>query len=494
MNKKILLVYPKYDETFWSFKKILNIINKKCAFPPLGLITVSAMLPKEWERKMVDLNFETLTDEDIIWADYVFLSAMIVQKESSDTVIQRAKELGTPIVAGGPLFTTGWEGYSHVDHLFVGEVEELISGFVNDIKQGVPKRKYTCESFPNICKSPIPDWDLIDIDKYNSLCIQFSRGCPFNCEFCDIVKLNGRVPRTKSIEQVIDEMEVIYSKGYRGGVFFVDDNFIGNKGKLKKEHLPAIIDWQKKKNYPFSFNTQVSVNLADDEELMQLMVDAGFTAVFVGIETPDPAGLAECSKLQNQNRNLIESVKKMQIMGLEVQGGFIVGFDSDTANIFQRQIDFIQSSGIVTAMVGLLTALPKTRLYQRLKDTKRLISETYANNTNELTLNFVPKMDRKLLIEGYKNIIDNIYAPKFYYERIKTFISNYKPPRRSLQKPKLYHIKALFASLWLLGIKDRGRKYFWKLLAWSIFKHPRKFPYAIGFSIVGIHYRSVFTC
>ncbi len=492
MKKNILLVYPKYDETFWSFKKILNIINKKSAFPPLGIITVSAMLPQQWEKKLVDLNFENLTEQDIMWADFVFVSAMIVQKESSDMIIEQVQQMGKPVVAGGPMFTTGWENYVHVDHLFIGEVEDIIDDFIHDAQNGTLKKKYECKSFPDLFRSPVPDWNLVDINKYNSLCIQFSRGCPFNCEFCDIVKLNGRVPRTKTTEQIINEMEAIYSKGYKGGLFFVDDNFIGNKAKLKKEHLPSIIKWQKERHFPFSLNTQVSVNLADDEELMQLMIDAGFTAVFVGIETPDPAGLEECSKLQNQNRNLIDSVKKMQKMGFEVQGGFIVGFDSDTDNIFQRQIDFIQNSGIVTAMVGLLTALPKTRLYQRLKDSKRLLSDTCANNTNALTLNFVPKMDKDLLIEGYKRIIDNIYAPKMYYERIKTFIANYKPPKRGLQKLKLYHIKALFASFWLLGIKDRGRKHFWKLIAWSLCKHPSKFAYAVGFSIVGIHFRSVF--
>ncbi len=493
MKKKILLVYPKYNETFWSFKKILNIINKKSAFPPLGLITVSAMLPQKWDKKLVDLNFENLTDEDILWADFIFISAMIVQKESSEQLIERVHGLGKPVVAGGPLFTTGWENFTHVDHLFIGEVENIFDGFIQDVEKGTLKKKYVCKTFPDISNSPIPQWDLVDINKYNSLCIQFSRGCPFNCEFCDIVKLNGRVPRTKTSEQIIAEMEVIYAKGYRGGLFFVDDNFIGNKGKLKKEHLPAIIEWQKKRNFPFSFNTQVSVNLADDQELMQLMSDAGFTAVFVGIETPDPAGLEECSKLQNQNRDLIESVKIMQRMGFEVQGGFIVGFDSDTTNVFQRQIDFIQNSGIVTAMVGVLTALPKTRLYQRLKETKRLLNDTCANNTDSLSLNFVPKMDKEVLMQGYKRIIDNIYAPKMYYDRIKTFIANYKPPKKGLQKLKLYHIKALLASFWLLGIKDKGRKHFWKLIAWSLCKHPRKFPYAIGFSIVGIHFRSVFT-
>ncbi|MDD3776846.1 MAG: DUF4070 domain-containing protein [Actinomycetota bacterium] len=492
MNKKILMVYPQYDETFWSFKKVLNIINKKSAFPPLGLLTVSAMLPPEWEKKILDLNFQQLTDQDILWADYVFVSAMIVQKKSSDQVIQMVQQLGKPVVAGGPLFTTGWEHYTHVDHLFIGESEETLGQFVNDVEKGTLKPRYECQSFPDITTSPIPDWTQIDITKYNSLCIQFSRGCPFNCEFCDIVKLNGRVPRTKTSQQVLDELETIYNLGYRGGIFFVDDNFIGNKGKLKKEHLPAMINWQKKKNFPFSFNTQVSINLADDQELMKLMAEAGFTAVFVGIETPDPAGLEECSKYQNQNRDLIDSVKTLQKEGFEVQGGFIVGFDSDTPSIFQSQIDFIQKSGIVTAMVGVLTALPKTRLYQRLQETKRLLGDTAANNTNAISLNFIPKMGKQALLDGYKKIVDNIYAPKQYYERIKTFIINYKPPKRGLQKLRLYHIKAFFASIWLLGVKDAGRRHFWNLMAWSLFKHPNKLAYAIGFSLTGIHFRSVF--
>ncbi len=492
-RKKILMVYPQYQDTFWSFKRILKFINKKSAFPPLGLLTVSSMLPKNWEKKLVDLNFESLTEENILWADFVFISAMIVQKDSADKVIEKVQNLNKPVVCGGPLFTTGWEKYLHAEHLFIGEAEDTIPEFIEDVKEGNLKKKYKPGDFPKIEKSPVPDWDLIDINKYNSLCIQFSRGCPFNCEFCDVVKLNGRVPRTKTKEQLISELDAIYDSGWRGGVFFVDDNFIGNKSLLKKKHLPTLVDWQKRKNYPFSFNTQASINLADDDKLMELMSDSGFTAVFVGIETPDPMGLKECSKYQNQNRDLVESVQKLQRAGMEVQGGFIVGFDSDTPSIFQKQIDFIQQSGIVTAMVGVLNALPKTRLYQRMKETKRLLHDTNANNTNLLSLNFMPKMGKKPLIEGYKKIINTIYSPKSYYERIKIFIQNYKPPQRGFQKLKWHHIKALFSSIWFLGVKDKGRKYYWQLLLWSLFRHPKKLPYAIGFSLTGLHFRSIFS-
>jgi len=488
-KKSILLVYPKYTETFWSFKYALKIIGKKAAYPPLGLLTIAGMMPKDWDKKLIDMNVEKLKDEDIKKVDYVFISAMIIQKESAVKAIVQIKKIGKPIVAGGPLFTTGWEEFSQIDHFVLGESEDTFPLLVNDIKKDTVKKTYINKEFPDIKKSPVPDWSLINTSKYNSLCIQYSRGCPFNCEFCDIVILNGRIPRFKTKEQIISELDAIYNQGWRGGVFFVDDNFIGNKARVKKDQLPSIIKWQKERNYPLSFNTQASINLADDPELANLMVEAGFTTVFVGIETPDSKGLSECGKHQNENRDLVLSVKKIQNAGLEVQGGFIVGFDSDKTSIFQRQIDFIQKSGIVTAMVGVLIALPKTRLYKRLSETNRITEETLADNTKFSSLNFVPKMDKETLLNGYKKILKTIYEPKNYYERIKTLIREFKPPKRGLQKLKLYHIKALLYSFWTLGIKNRGRYYYWKLILWSLFKHPRHFPYTIGFSIIGIHFR-----
>lgn len=326
---------------------------------------------------------------------------------------------------------------------------------------------------------------------YNSMCLQISRGCPFNCDFCDIVKLNGRIPRIKSKEQVISELEALYKSGWKGGVFFVDDNLIGNQRILENEILPAIINWQKKRRQPFLFNTQVSIDLADKPELMKLMVKAGFTTVFVGIESPQDESLKECNKYQNKNRDLIKSVKILQNAGFEVQGGFIVGFDSDPPDIFQKQIDFIQKSGIVTAMVGLLTALPKTKLYQRLKDAGRLIKETSGLNTG-LEINFHPKMNMDVLMEGYKKIVKTIYSPKEYYQRVKVFLKEFKPPFRKVPKLHFYYIKALFASIWHSGIKDPGKKYYWRLVFWSIFKRPSTFPYVIGMSITRIHFSKVY--
>jgi radical SAM superfamily enzyme YgiQ (UPF0313 family) len=487
---KILMVYPDYENTFWGFKKILKLLGKKASFPPLGLLTIGAMLPPQWEKKLVDMNTDKLKEKDIRWADYVFVSAMIVQKEQARKVIELAQKMGKPVVAGGPLFTTGYEDFPEVDHLVLGEVEDYFSEVIEDMENGKLKKMYKNSCFPDISRSVNPDWSLIKPSYYNSMCIQFSRGCPFNCEFCDIVQLNGRIPRLKSVEQILEEMESLYQAGWRAGVFFVDDNFIGNKGALKKHHLPAIIKWQKERNYPFSFNTQVSINLSDDKELIDLMAKAGFTAVFVGIETPDTDSLKECGKMQNRNRDLVDSVKILQNGGLEVQGGFIVGFDSDQPSIFQRQIDFIQQSGIVTAMVGILTALPKTRLYQRLKETNRLVKDASGNNV-EATLNFIPKMDREMLIKGYKKVLATIYSPREYYERVKILLMEYKPVKLKTPKIRFYHIRAFISSIWLLGIKEKGRRYFWKLLAWSLIKKPSMFPYAIGFSLVGVHFRSL---
>lgn len=491
---KILLVYPQYPTTFWSFKNILHILGKKASFPPLGLLTVASMLPKKWEKKLIDMNVEPLKEEDIVWADMVFLSAMIVQKESVKQVINQVKSLGKPIVAGGPLFTTGWEEYtSQVDHLVLGEGEETLPLFFSDLKKGKLKKTYKLDNFPDLKKTVVPDYSLINLRKYFSLCIQYSRGCPFNCEFCDIVRLNGRAPRYKKTSQIIKELDNIYRLNWRENVFFVDDNFIGNKEKVKKELLPAVIEWQKKKRNPFGFITQASINLADDEELMKMMVQAGFATVFIGIESPKEESLEECMKMQNQNRDLLAAVKKIQHHGLEVQAGFIVGFDHDSPAIFKNQIEFIQKSGIVTAMVGLLNALPKTRLYQRLQVAGRLVKETDGSNTS-FDLNFIPKMKKSVLIKGYKDILNNIYSPRNYYQRVINFLRDFKPQVKNINPSKLrfYHFKALIASFWLLGIQNKGRRYYWRLIFWSLFRRPKTLPQAIGFSITGLHFRRLY--
>ena len=489
---KVLLVYPQTPDTFWSFKHALRFVSKKAAFPPLGLLTVGAMLPDDWEKKLVDMNTATLTDKDLNWADYVFISAMAVQQDSAKEVINRCKKFGTKIVAGGPLFGAGYEefGFDDIDHLIFNEAENILPLFLEDLEKGCAKHIYTSEERPDITKTPVPLWSLIEKKKYQSLSIQYSRGCPFNCEFCDIVIMNGHIPRTKDKNQMVAELDALYNQGWRGGVFLVDDNFIGNKRKLKSEILPAIIEWMEERKHPFSLYTEASVNLADDEELMHLMVEAGFDQVFVGIESPNEESLVECNKLPNKDRDLLASVKKIQNHGLQVQGGFIVGFDSDPLSIFRSQISFIQKSGIVTAMVGVLMAPPGTGLYKRLKKENRLLPGGSADNTDGST-NFIPKMGHERLVSGYKHILGTIYSPKQYCERIKIFLKEYKPrnKRRGIISPR--YIRALIRSMWVLGIREKGRRCYWRLFVWTLLRKPKCFTLSITLAIQGFHFRKV---
>jgi radical SAM superfamily enzyme YgiQ (UPF0313 family) len=495
---KVLLVYPKYPDTFWSFKYALRFISKKALHPPLGLLTIAAMFPREWEKRLVDMNVTDLKAQDIQWADYVFISAMVVQKTSAREVIGRCKEAGKKIVAGGPLFTADREEFQDVDHLVLNEAEITLAPFLEDLAGGKAGPLYTSAHFPSLDKTPVPDWKLADMKRYVSMNIQYSRGCPYSCEFCDITTLYGRRSRTKDVGQIIGELESLYSHGWRGSVFFVDDNFIGNKKKLKETVLPAVIDWMKQRKYPFEFGTEASIDLADDEELMKLMIRAGFDSVFVGIETPDPEGLKECNKFQNTNRDLINSVKKIQKFGLTVRGGFIVGFDHDSPEIFEKQIEFVQKSRIITAMVGMLNAPRGSRLYERLLKENRLLDKISGDNT-DFSTNIVPRMGYDKLAEGYKRIISRIYSPKLYYERVREFLREYKPLEK---RKKCFHLRSIpdyvhyfFAPIKatvLLGIKDRERIHYWKLVLWSLFRRPKLLPMALTYSIYGFHFRKVY--
>ena len=486
----ILLVYPMYPDTFWSFKHALKFVSKKASFPPLGLLTVAAMLPKDWNKKLIDMNATKLKDEDILWADYVFISAMSIQSESADEVIQICKKLDTKIVAGGPLFTSSSEYYKNVDHLILNEAEITLPQFLSDLKEGKPKHKYTSEEWANISVTPLPLWEIVPMNNYSSMNVQYSRGCPYDCEFCDITVLYGRRPRTKTKEQVIAELDALYFTGWRGPVFFVDDNFIGNKRKLKKEILPAIAGWMEERKHPFYLNTEASINLADDERLMQLMVKAGFEAVFIGIESPNEESLVECNKSQNRNRDLISSVKKIQRAGLEVQGGFIVGFDNDPPSIFEKLTNFIQDSGIVTAMVGLLNAPKGTKLQKRLETEGRMLKDFNGNNT-DFSTNFIPKMDSQVLLDGYKKILNKIYSPKYYYERVMRFIKDFEPKKKKVFHLNPNYIFALFMSMLKLGVIGKERIYYWKLFFWSLFRKPQLFSLAILFTIYGFHFRKI---
>lgn len=487
---KILLVYPETPASFWSFKDALKFIAKKVAEPPLGLITVAAMLPKEWEKKLIDMNVSKLQDKHILWADYVFLSGMNIQINSFKDVIRRCNSLGVKIVVGGPLATTQHKDFLGVDHFVLNEAEITLPLFLEDLRNGNPKHVYSSDKFPDITKSPVPMWELLEIKKYASLSLQYSRGCPYDCDFCSITMLNGRKPRTKSNIQFLTELETIYNLGWRGPISIVDDNFIGNKRKLKGEILPKLIEWSSQKKYPFNFITEVSINLADDEKLMDMMIESGFNSIFIGIESPSDECLIECGKSQNLKRNLVNAVKKLQQHGFIVSGGFIVGFDNDSPSVFQDQIDFIQKSGIVSAMVGLLNAPIGTKLFKRMQLENRMLDAFNGNNMDG-TMNFVPKMNYRDLIAGYSRIVKTIYAQKEYYHRLKHFLSNYKQPYWNKNKIQLKEVRAFMMLLWILGVLEKGKKYFWKLLAFSLFKHPNKFPLAMTMAVYGYHYRRV---
>jgi len=485
----VLLVYPEFPDTFWSFKHALKFIKKKSSSPPLGLLTIAAMLPGTTEKKLVDMNVTNLTDKDIAWADFVFLSAMTVQRKSVNEVIARVKAMGKTIVAGGPLFTMEKDAFPLVDHLILNEGEITFPMFLQDLALGKTRRVYETTEFADIRVTPLPDWDLLDLKKYDSMSVQYTRGCPYNCDFCNVTSLLGHKMRLKSSRQFISELDALYKRGWRRNVFVVDDNFIGNKRALKEDLLPALIEWRRGKKGCL-FITEASVNLADDDELIEMMVQAGFTQVFIGIETPDEVSLAECGKSQNRNRDLVSNIKKLQRYGLQVMGGFIVGFDNDDESIFHRQVEFIQKSGIVTAMVGLLQAPTGTALYQRMLREGRLAKEDYSGDNVDGETNIVPVMDESQLKDGYRKVLNGIYSPEAFTDRVITFLKTYQPRRHAVTL-ELQEVLALFRSIWTIGIQSPERKYYWKLFFWTLFNHPGKFPLAITFSIYGYHFRKV---
>ncbi len=485
---KVLLVYPSTPATFWSFQHVLPFISKRAAFPPLGLLTVAAMLPHRWELRLLDTNVERLKDDDLRWADYVLISAMIVHKQSVNDIVERCLRLGKPVIAGGPLFTTGHASFPRIQHFVLGEAEDVMPELVQDMENGTVRHLYRGAGRPSIAKAPIPRWDLIDFRHYATMAVQFSRGCPYDCEFCDIIIMNGRVPRTKSPAQLIGELEELRARGWKDTVFIVDDNFIGNK-KLTKGLLREMIAWRERVRPEMSFFTEASVNLVDDAELCSLMVQTGFKKVFLGIETPSAESLQECSKLQNRGRDLVQTVKALQGFGLEVMGGFIVGFDHDKHDVFERQFEFIQRSGVVTAMVGLLTALPETQLYRRLMKEGRLEADTTGNNTDAV-LNFKPILDKEFLVAGYRELMKRLYEPHVYYQRIRTFLKAHRPsgPKLSLSKSDL---EAFLKSFWFLGIWYRGRIAYWRFFWSTLLRRPRHFRNAIELAIIGYHFRRV---
>ncbi len=487
---KVLFVYPVFPDTYWSFRHALKFENKKAAFPPLGLLTVSAMLPKKWERRLVDMNVERLTGKDVEWADIVFISAMIVQKESLEEVVALCKEKGKKVAVGGPYVSTSAEKLPDADFIFVGEAETTLPEFVADLESGSTKHVYEADERPSLLETPVPEFGLIDLSRYSAMNLQYSRGCPFQCEFCDIIEIYGRVPRTKSNAQMLAELDALSDAGWRGLVFIVDDNFIGNK-KNVRNFLPELVDWSARNEHPFSFITEASVNLAEDTALLEMMQAARFRRVFLGIETPVEESLKEAQKGQNTRRGLLESVKRIQSYGIEVMAGFIVGFDSDPEDIFERQIEFIRESGIPLAMVGLLTALPDTQLWRRLAKEGRLLEESSGNNT-DCSLNFVPKMDQTHLIEGYKAILRNIYSPREYYQRALDCLARFRQENLEPRKMDVREgLKSLTRIVLTLGVRESARFQFWKYVFRLVTRYPRDFAHGMTLAAMGYHFRKI---
>ncbi|MYC86720.1 MAG: DUF4070 domain-containing protein [Gemmatimonadales bacterium] len=484
-----LLLYPRHPPTYWGNNFALDLLGIRAAFPPLGLLTVAAMFPSRYNLRVVDLNVTSLEDRDLEWADLAFTSTMIVQRPSLEQVVERCNRAGIPVIAGGPHPTTFHREMEGIDHFVLDEVEETFPAFLHDLENGTAKEVYRAPRKPDVTVTPLPRFDLIDMNDYYSMCLQFSRGCPFDCEFCDITKLYGRVSRTKTPEQMVAEFDHLHELGWRGPLFLVDDNFIGNKREVTRL-LPAIAEWQKERGYPFTLSTEASVNLVRMNDLMDVMIEAGFDTVFLGIETPNPKALKKMKKPQNINvrddNYLFTAVRKIQQKGMQVQGGFILGLDEDDESAFDAQIDFIQETGIPIALVGLLTALKDTNLWARLEQEGRLLGKPIEINAT--SLNFRPQMNPATLVEGYLRVIGTIYDSTLenYFERCLTLLKHLNPVPH-IHKPVSEH--ALYAGI--MGIRRRltadQLPAFSRYVAKVSKDHPRMMPLAIRLAATGHH-------
>lgn len=497
-RKNALLVYPEFPTSFWSFKFALQYLGKKSSMPSLGLLTLAGMFPKDYNLRLVDMNIRPLTDADIRWADIIFTSTMIVQRKSLADVVARAKRAGKPVVAGGPHPTSYWEEMQDVDYFLLGEVEETFPGFLHDLENGTAHHMYVPKEKPAITQTPLPRYDLINMRHYGSMLLQFSRGCPFDCEFCDITKLYGRVPRTKTPEQMLAEFDLLYQLGWRGSLFLVDDNFIGNRRDAMRL-LRALIPWQRERDYPFDLYTEASMNLADHDELMDAMIEAGFTSVFVGIETPTPAALITMKKKQNVKRGdpeyALHAIRTLQQKGFQIMGGFILGLDGEPPEVFDLHIQFIQQAAIAVAMEGLLTVLKGTDLYYRMEREGRLRGDTTGNNL-DIQLNFIPQIPEDILIAGYKRVLNTIYdrRMKNYFECCWTLLRRLDRSRApEITKTPLGvtgYARFMWTTAKQLLASAQGPAYA-QFLGRVLLHHPDMIREALAFGAKGYHLRKI---
>ena len=491
---RTLFIYPEFPKTFWSYEKILELVDRKVLLPPLGLVTVAALLPQSWEMKLVDRNVREVREEEWDWAELVVISGMIVQKADMAEQIARAKARGLPVAVGGPFASSTPDApeLAQADFKVLDEGEITLPLFVEALQRGETSGRFTAEGAkPDVTATPVPRYDLLELDAYSEMSVQFSRGCPFNCEFCDIIVLYGRKPRTKTPEQLIAELQCLDDLGWRRSVFLVDDNFIGNKRNVKLL-LPALRQWQIEHGYPFSFATEASVDLAADQELMDLMAECRFESVFLGIETPDAASLETARKLQNTRTSLEESVEKITASGLRVMAGFIIGFDGEQRGAGNRIVEFVTRTGIPHAMMGMLQALPNTAMWTRLEQEGRLIQDSAAakgvNQTN--LLNFVPTRPIQDIATEYMEAFSTLYEPNTYIDRVYSYFLKL-PPQRYKQILKEHppvasgdggrkgvswiDLRALAIVVWRQGIKRNTRLRFWRALAGMARHNPARF-------------------
>ena len=467
---RTLFVYPEFPKTFWSYEKILELVNRKVLLPPLGLVTVAALLPQEWEMKLVDRNVREVTDEEWNWAELVIISGMIVQKDDMAVQINKAKQRGLPVAVGGPFASSTPDApeLDLADFKILDEGEITLPMFLDALERGETGGRFTAEGDkPDVTATPIPRFDLLQLEAYDSMSVQFSRGCPFNCEFCDIIVLYGRKPRTKPPEQLVAELQYLHDLGWRRSIFLVDDNFIGNKRNAKLL-LPQIRSWQEERGYPFSFSTEASVDLADDEEMMRMMHDARFESVFLGIETPDEASLETARKVQNTRNPLDAAVDRITANGIRVMAGFIIGFDGEKDGAGHRIVEFVTRTGIPAAMMGMLQALPKTALWARLEREGRLIQgEDAAKGVNQTNLlNFEPTRPIRDIANEYVDAFCALYEPNAYMDRVYSYYLKMGAPRwkAAAKLPSLVDLKALTIVVWRQGIKRNTRNRFWRYM------------------------------
>ena len=485
---KVLMVWPRFPASYWSLGEATEIVPERSLVPPLGLITVAALCPKQWTIRLIDLAFQELTDKDLLWADLLMVSAMQVQHNDARRTLERASKLRRRTMIGGPYASSEPEALLPLaDHVVVGEPDEIFPEIAADLEGGSARRLYRVIEKPDVSRTPVPRFDLLALNKYTLMAVQFSRGCPFTCEFCDIITLYGRRPRTKSPAQMIGELDALLHLGWRKDIFIVDDNFIGNH-IAALDLARALEQWQRQNQYPFRFGTEASIDLASRPELLDAMVKANFWRVFIGIETPSAASLKETKKFQNLRRDLLDSIRFIQQHGLWVMGGFIVGFDNDEADIFDRQIEFIERAAIPWAMTGALQAPPTTPLYDRMKREGRLIQSS-LEPSNFSPPNFRTVLPLPELLDGLKRMLLTLYDPRRYYERVLDSLERWqaRPEQRVSALSFVYRLRVVFKSVWRQGVLSGYRRAYWDflrrlMLRWGLNLQKRQLGFELALS------------